>query len=122
MNQVRLLIAIGVAVALSAGVLLYGNAPGWFIVIAGFLFVIGGTLVATLISEGINRTEEVIRKVPRVFSASYRGKEFDVSAFLGVSEAYRKGLVRHAELGAKRISDPFLRQGAQLIIDGVAMD
>jgi chemotaxis protein MotA len=122
LNRIRPLVAIGVTVAFSTGVLLYGSAPGWLIVVAGFVFVIGGTLTATLISEGIDRTEEVLRKVPGVFSKRHRGMDLDEKVFLQVSEAYRRGLVRHAERGARGIADSFLGQGAQLIVDGAARE
>jgi len=118
MRRIRPLAVLSLVVALSTGVLLFGNAPGWLIVVAGFLFVIGGTLTATLISEGGDQTAAVLRRVPAVFAAEQQGIDLDVAAFLRVSEAYRRGLVRHAERELGRVSDPFLHQGAQTIVDG----
>jgi len=118
MNRVRPLAVLSLVVALSTGVLLFGNAPGWLIIVAGFLFVIGGTLTATLISEGGDQAAAVLREVPAVFAAGSRGINLEEAAFLRVSEAYRRGLVRHAERELGQVSDPFLRQGAQTIVDG----
>ena len=118
MNRVRPLVVIGSIVALSTVVLLYGRAPGWLIVLAGFLFVAGGTLTATMISEGRARTVAVLRQLPPLLSGAGGPMVLDESGFLRVSEAYRRGLVRQAERELGRLDDAFLRQGAQTILDG----
>ena len=121
MNRLTTLALLAVMVLLSTLALLSDTGSGWLIALAGLFFVVGGTLVTTLLSEGYPR----LRSVARQLAPALRGEEGeglgeDQSRFLQLAEAYRRGRVHQAELHNRRIADPFLRQGAQLVIDRCA--
>ena len=118
MKRVRPTVLIAIVVALSAAILLYGAAPGWLIVLAGLLFVAGGTLLGTLISEGMEQTRSVLTSIPALFRHSLAPLAIDPTPFLEVSEAHRRGLLRTAERALERLPDPLLREGARCIVDG----
>ena len=117
MNQ-KLTIALLIAgIALSGLTLMLGATSAWLVGIAGFFFVIGGTLLTAVISEGFERVEDLMRRLPSVFSENEPSLGADVEHFLQVTTSYRRGSVRHAEMQIKAIEDPYLNLGAQLIID-----
>lgn len=118
MDRFPPLATIVALVTLATGVLLYGSAPGWLITVTGFLFVIGGTLLATLISEGRERTEATLRGVSQLFRGTPATGNLEQERFLLASEAFRRGRIRQADRLLQAIEDPFLRRGAQLIVDG----
>ncbi len=122
MKRIRPTVAIAVVIALSAAILLYGAAPGWLILVAGFLFVVGGTLLGTLVSEGVVRTRAVLGAIPPLLRHSPEAPALDEEAFYQVSEAHRRGLFRRAERALERLADPVLREGAQAIVDGAGRE
>lgn len=121
MNRVAVTALLGGAVILSSAVLMAGTTSGWIVGLAGFFFVIGGTLLTAVVSENYGRVEKVLRAIPAVFRVEHNQLD-DKAVFMRVAELYRQGRVRQAEMTLKSVADPFLRQGAQLIIDNCSRD
>ncbi len=118
MNRVVAVVVLGFAVALSGAVLMAGVTSTGIVALTGFFFVIGGTLLATIVSENFQRVVSALRRAPTVFRDVAVGLGGDRAAFLRVAEYYRRGRVRGAETAAKGIHDPFMRQGTQMVVDG----
>ncbi len=118
MNRVVAVVVLGFAVALSGAVLLAGVTSAWVVAFTGFFFVVGGTLLATIVSESFPRVVAVLRRAPAVFRAPAVGLGDDRAVFLKVAEYNRRGRVRAGEMAVKAIRDPFLKQGAQMVVDG----
>ncbi|HIP52463.1 MAG TPA: hypothetical protein EYH03_00430, partial [Chromatiales bacterium] len=108
---------LAASVVLAMAVLIMGATSLWVVAIAGFFFVVGGTLLTAVISETFERVRGVILWLPEVFSLNRQGLQGDEAIFLRVAEVYRRGSVRRAEMHLKSLADPFLRQGAQLVVD-----
>lgn len=102
---------------LSGLTLIMGATSAWLVGIAGLFFVIGGTLLTSLISEGFEKVEDLMRRLPSVFSENEPDLGADEEKFLDVTTCFRRGSVRHAEMRIKTIEDPYLNLGAQLVID-----
>ncbi len=118
MNRTVAVVLLGLAVALSGAILLAGVTSAWVVVFTGFFFVVGGTLLATIVSENFQRVLSVLRRASTLFGDFAVGLGDDRAAFLKVAEYYRQGRVRAAEMAAKGIHDSFLRQGTQMVVDG----
>lgn len=118
MNRNVVILVLGIATVLSSAVLLAGVTSAWVVALTGFFFVVGGTLLTTIVSENFQRVVSVLRTAPTVFSEVNGGLGEDRSAFLQVAEYYRRGRVRAAEMATKGIDDLFLKQGAQMVVDG----
>ena len=69
MHQKTTIGMICAAVLLSILTLLLGATSFWAVGISGFFFVIGGTLIAAIVSEGYPQVEGLLRRLPAVFSA-----------------------------------------------------
>jgi chemotaxis protein MotA len=117
MNRNKAIIILGILVIASAGALISGATSIWIVSLSGFFFVIGGTLFTTVISENFDRILTAIHSVPRLFQEQPLGLGRDRETLFQTAEAYRRGSVHQAEYTTRQILDPFLRQGAQLIID-----
>lgn len=122
MNRTAIISALSVGVSLSALSLLLGSTSGWVVAISGFVFVSGGALLTAVLSEGSERLEALFRDIPTILRESSKALGEDEGVFLYITEAYRGGRVRWADFYAKNLIDPFLQQGAQLIIDGGSLE
>jgi len=105
------------AVLLSSLTLMLGATSIWLVAVSGFFFVIGGTLIASVVSEGYQRVEQVLRRLPALFTERKASLGTDEETFLQVATCYRRGSVRQAEMVIKAIEDPYLNLGSQLIVD-----
>jgi chemotaxis protein MotA len=119
MKTSGLLIASGLAVALALWVLLSGAGGGWGGAIAGFVFVVGGTFLASISSQSTEQVVGVLFKAPqwRDEQAQLLARRQVLKSFLGVADWSRRGNMRAAEQQARAIDDDFLRRGVQLVID-----
>ena len=94
----------------------------WFWNAPGLMVVIGGTMAATFVSYPLR---EVLR-VFRIFGIVLRNEklyaEDDIQELVRVSRQWFKYDLEAVEREARRINNPFLRTGIQLVIDGTPLD
>ncbi|MCB1852682.1 MAG: MotA/TolQ/ExbB proton channel family protein [Gammaproteobacteria bacterium] len=105
------------AVLLSSLTLMLGATSPWLVGISGFFFVVGGTVIAAIVSEGYQRVRQLLCRLPSLFTAKAATLGSDEETFLQVATYYRRGSVHHAEMHIKQIADPYLNLGSQLIVD-----
>ena len=117
MQRMLIIAVLAILVVLSSLVLLAGVTSGLVVAIAGFLFVLSGTMLTTIACENLHRIQSLLRRVPQLFSET-KSELNDAAILIRVAELYRRGSVRTAEMNAKGIEDLYLRQGTRLIIDG----
>ncbi len=121
MQRTLVIVLLGSMLIVSSLVLLAGVTSGLVVATTGFLFVFSGTLLTTVISENYDRVRLLLRRLPQLLNEA--GPELhDETILLRVAELYRRGRVRTAEMTAKGIEDLYLRQGAQLIVDGCSRE
>jgi chemotaxis protein MotA len=115
------LIGIGLAgAALLVGVILEGGNPMAFIAPSAFLIVFGGTAGAMVASSGI----KPFLQMPKLMIASmkYKGNMIDkvasIRVIVGMAEKARREGLLALEEEAQTVSDPFLRKGISLVVDG----
>ena len=108
---------LGGAVIASSLALMTGATSIWVVVVAGFIFVVGGTLLTAILSEGCQTVESIFYKIPTIFSEQQMSLGADENIFLQVATYYRRGRVPLAEMALKGIHDSYLQLGSQLIID-----
>ena len=108
---------LGGAVVTSSLALMTGATSVWLVVVAGFFFVVGGTLLTTILSEGYQKVESIFYKIPAVFSEQQITLGADENIFLQVATYYRRGRAPMAEMALKGIHDSYLQLGSRLIID-----
>lgn len=117
MNRNTAVGLLGVAVVTSSLALMAGATSAWLVAVSGFFFVIGGTLLTAILSEGYQTVESLFYKVPTIFAEQQKNLGADKDTFLQVATYYRRGSVRKAEMALKGIHDPFLQLGSQLVVD-----
>jgi chemotaxis protein MotA len=119
MNGKTLVMANTVLVLLALMLMLTGLGGAWGGAIAGFVFVIGGTFLASVSSQSAEKVLGVLLKAPQVFDdreqLALRRKT--LQAFLPVAEWARRGNMRAAERLGAQIEDDFLRRGVMLVLD-----
>jgi chemotaxis protein MotA len=117
--------AIGIVIAV-VGILLGATMEGTsvvdFIDIPAFLIVIGGTLGATMASQGM----ESIRQIPTLYRLVFKFHPPDRAARAKLlvtfaEQARREGLLA-LDAQLNEVDDEFTRKGLQLIVDGVDPD
>lgn len=110
-------IIIGLA-ALIGGFVWEGGEIAGLMQLAAALIVFGGTIAAVIISFPISK----LRTVPRAIAIAFTSSNKDVSTLIDdIVEmsmiARREGVLALEKKGAEH-SDPFLREGIQLVVDG----
>jgi len=105
------------AACLAAGAFWGGNAPSGIWDAPAALLVLGGTLAATMVAYPFS----VIKTIPRLVALAFRRQTFelghDVEQLVALSDAARRGGLLSLESSVTG-SDPFLRKGVMLIVDG----
>ena len=118
MNKSTVVGLVGGGVLVLGMMLLSPEHIGAFFNIPGLIVVIGGTLAATIVSRPITEVVRVLRSLPELSTDIPMNAEGDIEQLLRVAEWYRHGNIRAAERELANVSNPFLRGGIQLVIDG----
>ena len=111
----------GLAVLLLTALISHDHLGGLFNV-AGLFMVVGGTLAATLVSRPVKDVVRVGRSLRGLLHDEDVSVDTELEQLLEVAHWYRSGNVGAAERTLERVSDPFLRNGAQLVIDREHLD
>ena len=119
MRTRALLYGVSAAVVLSLLLMLTGFGGGWTAALAGFVFVVGGTFLAAISSQSVEKVLGVLMKAPQALDDENltAQRQQTLERFLVVAEWARRGNMRAAETAAQAIGDDFLRRGVQLVID-----
>ena len=83
----------------------------------GLLTVIGGTLLATVISRSARELRATLRQIPGALRFRPRGNIGDLEALLNIAEWRHRGNLRAADQELARIQDPFLHTGIRMVLD-----
>ncbi|MFO8046044.1 MAG: MotA/TolQ/ExbB proton channel family protein [Halomonas sp.] len=83
----------------------------------GVSIVLFGTLGAVLISYPAREVLRVVRLAIRVFQGGGRRNEQDINALVQLARLWFSGDPRKVEVALKRMRNPFLRTGVELVID-----
>lgn len=108
---------LGGAVVTSSIALMTGKTSIWLVAVSGFFFVIGGTMLTAILSEGYQTIESLFKRIPTVFAEQETTLGADENIFLKVATYYRRGRVPMADFALKGIHDSYLQLGCQLVID-----
>ncbi|NJD06186.1 MAG: chemotaxis protein MotA [Methylococcaceae bacterium] len=76
-----------------------------------------GTLAATMLGQSPRGVLELLKQLPEKLKTRSEINEVDMALFVKVADFFRLGNIRYAELGARRITTPLLRSGAQMVLD-----
>ncbi|MBF0255843.1 MAG: MotA/TolQ/ExbB proton channel family protein [Gammaproteobacteria bacterium] len=119
MNSRILVVTNALLVLLALVLMLSGIGGAWGGAIAGFVFVIGGTFLASVSSQSAEKVVGVLLKAPQVFDEREQklARRKTLDKFLHVAEWARRGNARVAEQLAQQIEDDFLRRGVMLVLD-----
>jgi len=88
----------------------------------GLLLVVGGTLMATLVSRPARDVLRVLKSLRTLMHDEDISAERETSQLLEVAQWHRAGNIAAAERAIERVGDPLLRTGAQLVVDREPID
>lgn len=97
------------------------GATDFFINKPGIAIVLGGTAAATFISFPLREVARIFRVLHMVFSKEDIHPENYVLQISSLASMARKGIVA-LEKEMENIGNPFLRDGVQMVIDGLSAD
>lgn len=110
------LLTLIIVVALSANdTSLYFNLPGLAI-------VLGGTCAALFIAYPLQEVVRVFKLVRTVFRNDQHDQQRDIEELVSMAQLWMNADVHKVEHELKKVSNPFLRTGVQLIIDNTPED
>lgn len=112
------IVGIVVGVTLVGAAILTGGSVRSFINTPSAMITFGGTLAATLISFNVSQVLNVAKVLGRAFQRDERKAEEVVAACVRFAEKARISGILILEDDAKKIKDPLLKLGLELIIDG----
>ncbi len=111
------LIGIVAGIGLIVGSIMLGGSLMAFVNIPGLAIVVGGTIAATLIMQRMSVVIGAIKVGINVIKDGYIPPEGIIEIITDLAKVARKdGLLA---LEKKEISDPFLKKGMMLVIDGI---
>ncbi|MBT3013658.1 MAG: MotA/TolQ/ExbB proton channel family protein [Candidatus Thiodiazotropha sp. (ex Lucina pensylvanica)] len=108
----------------SVSIQLLAPSSGLIAIISGLFLVVGGTLLTAIMSHSFNSVLtlwELIADFRRP-SVNTEDEEEGFRRFLQAANYFRRGEIRPAEAVTQQISEPLLRRGTQLILDGFPRD
>ncbi|WAI81155.1 MULTISPECIES: motility protein A [Achromobacter] len=110
------LLTLVIVVALSAtDASMYMNLPGLAI-------VLGGTCAALFIAYPLSEVLRIFKLVRTVFRNDQHDQQRDIEELATMAQLWMNTDVRKVEQELKKVSNPFLRTGVQLIIDNTPED
>ncbi|MET0070681.1 MAG: MotA/TolQ/ExbB proton channel family protein [Candidatus Thiodiazotropha sp.] len=115
---------LSLSVLVSVSVQLLAPGSGLIAIISGLFLVVGGTLLTAIMSHSLSAVlmlGELIadfRRSPAVVDDDEEG----FRRFLQAANYFRRGEIRPAEAVVQQISEPLLRRGTQLVLDGFPRD
>lgn len=115
----RSLIVLSVALVLVACLSTVTTNPSLALIfnLPGLLMVLGGTLLATIISQSRQAVFALLTALPQKLSAPSDDRSALVDAVLTLADCYRRGDVRGAEAVVKGLPVSFLKTGLYLVVD-----
>ncbi len=112
------LIGMVAGIAMLAIVLVFAaEEPTAFLSLPGLAIVLGGTLAATFISYPLREVVRVFGLFRTVLRNERLYTQRDIEELIQISRLWMQGDVRAVEQALKRVNNPFLRTGVQLVID-----
>ena len=112
-------LALGLA-AILGGQVLEGGHMSSLVQPTAFLIVIGGTLGAVMLQSPLRTFVDGMRMVRWVFVPPAVDQQAVIEQVSGWSHAARKEGLLNLERQVDGLSDPFMRKGLQLLVDGIA--
>lgn len=115
------LLALAVVIAITIQL----AAPGSSLIaiVSGLWLVVGGTLVAARISHSAAALADLWRALtPLLRGAAENTTPAEPAAFYEAARCFRYGRIRPAEAAIRFISEPVLRCGTQLVLDGFSRE
>lgn len=109
--------------SLVASILVEKGSLAAYVNIGALIIIIGGTLGATVISVGINE----INRLPAILRVASRdGRQYETAEFVDIivrlSRVARKEGLLALEPRLDDVSEPFLKKGLQMVVDGFSAD
>jgi len=102
--------------------ILLGGSLGSFINVPSLMIVVGGTAAATLINFPMSDFLGVIKVVKNAFMKKGSTPEEVIRILIGYAETARRDGLLALEKDVKEVTDPFLRTGMELAIDGMDLE
>ncbi len=117
MNSSAWLGVMATVLLLASVLLLSADSPITLINLPGLAIVLFGTLGAVFISYPFKEVLRVIRLAIRVFQGGGRRNDQDIEALVNLARLWFSGDPRKVEAALKKVRNPFLRTGVELVID-----
>jgi chemotaxis protein MotA len=112
---------IGIVVGifgLLGGALMEGTSPVSFIAPPAFLIVLGGLTGFTIASYGM----DAVKRIPKLYKKVFSPEPVDMSGtaetLVAQAEQARKNGLLSLEQSLGEVTDPFMKTGLQLVVDG----
>jgi chemotaxis protein MotA len=107
---------VGLATLLAV-VALTAADPGMYLNLPGLAIVLGGTCAALLISYPLSEVLRVVKLVVTVFRNEPHDQQRDVDELVALARLWANADIHKVEAELKKVANPFLRTGVQLVID-----
>lgn len=113
------LIGLAVSFGLIGLALLLGGDPLLFADFPALLIVLGGTLGATLVNYPIDEALRMLKIAGRAFNGPQVSTNVILGQFMDLSNRARREGLLALEPAVRTLTDPFMRKGLQLTVDGL---
>jgi chemotaxis protein MotA len=119
MRPITVLGATLIAVTVSIVLLVSPSNLLNLINIPGLLVVLGGTLIAVMLSKPQQQVVNLLKELPKIYKGEYSNpiRQADIQYLMRLAHLHRSGQLRALEQELKVIQQPLLRKGVQLILD-----
>lgn len=94
----------------------WANPSGRYINLPGLALVLLGTLGAAVLAHSAGKVSAMLKRLPANLKDQPLADADELEQFIRVAEWHRLGRMQIAEQAAKRLNDPLLRSGAEMVI------
>lgn len=122
MKRSVIISSIGGSLLVVGMLVLSPQGNGAFFSIPGLIIVIGGTLLATLLSRPVDDVRNLWRSLPQLFRPEATTADRDIAQLLRFAELHRYSTPRTAEQALADISNPLLSLGLRQVIEGCKLE
>jgi chemotaxis protein MotA len=122
--MIRYLVIVCIALLLASmlTILTWNNSLALIFDPPGLLMVLGGTLVATMISQSRRAVVSLLRSLPHKFAGPAEDRLEMLHLLLQFADYYRRSDIHGTETVAKALPDSLLKTGLYLVIDRHSKD
>jgi chemotaxis protein MotA len=117
MKNTIIKILIGLGIGSLCLLVQWADPSGRYLNLPGLVWVVAGTFTMSFLAQSFGSVIDLFKRLPSKLRSQQSAIAEELQLFLRIVDLHRQGNARAAELTAKRLQEPLLRNGTELVIN-----